>query len=370
MSESPAKSDNPSASDSPAEVGGASSKQPIDPKKTHLATDLDAGSPLISCRFDPSGRFLFAGAQNSHIIRFSLADGSRTELTAHESWVRGMAFDPSGSTLYSGDYAGRLLMWPADAESPEPTRTVEAHQGWVRAVAVHPDGSMVATCGNDHLVKIWSASDGSLVRELRGHESHVYNVVFHPSGSALVSADLKGVVIHWDLETGESVRKLDAAKLYKYDSGFRADIGGIRGFDFRSDGARLAASGITKVTNAFAGVGNPAVLLFDWETGKEVQFLVSKGGLRGTAWAVDFHPDGFLIGASGGGGGGFLLFWKEDQPQEFHQLKLPAVLRDMDLHRDGLRIAVAHFDGHLRIYEMREAPAQNEKPKGDSKDSA
>ena len=49
-----------------------------------------------------------------------------------------------------------------------PLRTVEAHQGWVRAVAVSPDGKLLATCGNDNLVKLWNAADGTLVDELRG----------------------------------------------------------------------------------------------------------------------------------------------------------------------------------------------------------
>lgn len=326
-----------------------------EPTKTHLVADFDAGSPLISCRCDPSGRFVFAGGQNSAIVRFSLADGLRTDLLGHQSWVRGLAFDPSGETLYSGDYAGRLLLWPAADESPKPRQTIEAHDGWVRGVAVSPDGTLLATCGNDRLVKLWSTAEMKPVRELSGHESHVYNVAFHPDGKSLVSADLKGVLRHWDVASGNEVRQLDAGKLHKYDGGFRADIGGIRGMNFRADGHRLAASGITNVSNAFAGVGNPAVVLFDWETGKEIRLLLSKAGHRGTAWSVDFHPDGFLVGLSSGGGA-FLLFWKEDQPKEFHQFKLPQNARDADLHPDALRIAVAHYDGHLRLYEMREKP--------------
>ena len=70
-----------------------------------------------------------------------------------------------------------------------------------------------------------------------------------------------------------------------------------------------------------------------------------------------FHPDGFLAGV-GGGNGGALWFWKPDQAQAFYTLKLPANARDLDLHPDGRRLAVASFDGVLRIYDMAEpAPA-------------
>lgn len=356
MSKEGPATENPAETEQSAEPAAPA----IDPTKTHLGADYEAGSPLISCRFDPSGRYLFAGAQNSHIVRITLADGTRTELVGHESWVRGMDFHPAGNLLYSGDFAGRLLVWPVEGESPQPQQTIEAHDGWLRGVAVSPDGSLLATCGNDQLVKLWNTADLQLVAELRGHESHIYNVAFHPDGASLVSADLKGVIRQWDVATHAETRQLDAKKLYKYDGGFRADIGGIRGINFRADGARLAATGITNVSNAFAGVGNPAVVLLDWESGKELAFLVSEGGLRATGWAVHFHPQGFLIGAAGGGAGGFLMFWKEDGPQPFHQMKLPNTVRDMHLHPDHHRLAVAHYDGHLRIYNLWEAPPKAE----------
>ena len=36
----------------------------IEPTKTKLLKDYKHNSPLIGCRFDPSGRFVFASAQD------------------------------------------------------------------------------------------------------------------------------------------------------------------------------------------------------------------------------------------------------------------------------------------------------------------
>src|SRR5262249_14849062 len=144
------------------------------------------------------------------------------------------------------------------------------------AVAVSPDGQTLATCGNDHLVKLWSVATGKLLHELASHTSHVYNIVFHPSGKALASADLMGVVKHWDLGTHKAVRELDAKILHKWDPVFRGNIGGARGMAFQGDGSLLALSGITEVSNAFAGIGKPLVVLFDWQTGKTKQLLRPK----------------------------------------------------------------------------------------------
>jgi len=323
----------------------------MDVTKTHILRDLAHNSPLISCRFDPLGRFVFAGAQDYHVWRWELETGKKSKLPV-ESWVRGMVCADDGQTLVTAGYDGRLIWWPLAAEKPEPFRAIEAHQGWARAVAISPDNSLLASVGNDRRVRLWNMQDGKLVREMTGHDSHIYSVAFHPDGEHLATGDLNCNLMQWDVKTGRQLRKSTADSLKKYDTTFLAVIGGFRDMRFSRDGKRLACSGITNVTNAFAGVGNPSVVVFDWESGKQQIEHLSKGKLRGVAWGVALHPDGLTIAASGGGGGGFLLFWKENEKQEFYQLKLPNTARDLDLSSNGLDLATAHHDGHLRISRM------------------
>jgi WD40 repeat protein len=316
---------------------------------------------LIGCRFDPSGQYVFAGAQDNNVVRWHLDSGKKTLLIGHKSWVRALAFTVKEKILFSGDYAGRILAWLAGAEEPKPAYILDAHRGWVRALAVSPDGATLASCGNDHLVKLWSIPDGKLVRELSGHACHVYNTIFHPDGKHLISADLKGIVKVWDLAKGEVERELDAKILHKYDPSFKADIGGVRSMACSSDGSLLACAGITDVSNAFAGIGNPLVVLFDFKSGKAKQLLRPKTPFQGTAWGAIVHPDGFLAGV-GGGNGGMLWFWKADDAKDFFSLKLPNNARDLALHSDRRRLAVAFFDGAVRTYGM-EAAAANERGK-------
>src|SRR6187549_1003389 len=104
----------------------------VDPTKTRLLKELKHGRPLIGCRFDPAGRFLFASSEDDTIQRFDLLTGAKTSLVGHKSWVRGLAFvapkntpvvspavapidpkapgpKPAPFTLLSGDYHGKLL---------------------------------------------------------------------------------------------------------------------------------------------------------------------------------------------------------------------------------------------------------------------
>jgi WD40 repeat protein len=354
-----------------------------EPTAARLEMELKHARPLIGCRFDPAGRFLFASDEDNSIQRFDLLTGTKTTLLGHKSWVRGMAFVDSASTgsnelqdweerkqnlhaiagfgfatlplpkpvpftLISGDYHGKLIWWQGDAATPKPLRVVDAHQGWVRAVAVSPDKQIVASCGNDNAIRFWKASDGTLLHVLEGHASHVYNIAFHPDGSRLASCDLKGNVKDWNLKTWICERDLDAKLLHKYDPTFMADIGGARSMAFSADGTKLACAGITNVSNAFAGVGNPAVVLLDWKEGKS-KLLKTKEAFQGTAWGVAFHTAGFVI-AGGGGNGGAVWFWKGDDLASVHSLKVAASVRDLALAHDGSRFAAAGANGSAYVY--------------------
>jgi WD40 repeat protein len=325
----------------------------IDPAKTHVTVEHKHTRPLIACRFDPTGKYVFFAAEENAVQRLDLASKTVTPLAAHDSWVRAIGFSPSGDAAYTGGYDGRLAWWRATDEKPQPTRVIDAHQGWLRALVVSPGGEKIATCGNDNTIKLWDATDGRLIAELAGHASHVYNVAFHPAGETLASCDLKGVVKEWDVSTASAKRDFaPAAALYKYDTTFRADIGGARSMAYNGDGSRLALGGITNVTNAFAGIGNAALVLYDTSTGKPAAPFQNKDKINGVMWGVAWHPAGFWIGLAGGGGGGWLYFFKEGATNEFFKLKLKTDGRDLALSPDGTNVAVAHSDSTLRIYAL------------------
>lgn len=333
----------------------------IQPDKTKLDSEHKHARPLTNCVWDPLSRFVFFGAEDNAVHRFDVGSQALARFEAHDSWTRAIDVSRDGKVLVTGGYDGRLAIWPADTADSKPISIVDAHQGWIRAVALSPDGQQIATCGNDRLIKLWSAKDLALVRQLPGHASHVYNAGFTKDGSRLLSCDLQGIVKSWMLSTSddpaggeklaESADIVKAETLAKYDTTFRADIGGARGLAFSEDGHTLALAGITNVTNAFAGVGEVAVVLVDWQEKKIKLQLECKDKQRGTAWGVAYHRDGYWIGACGGSGG-FLIFWKGDAAHEVYKMKLKNEARGMSLSPDGSKIAIAHADSHLRIYSL------------------
>lgn len=331
----------------------------LDPKQTHVIAQWKHSAPLITCRYDPKGRYVFSSAEDYSLQRWDLKTGKPVTWSAHESWVRDFAFLDDGDTVVSAGSDDRIIFWPAAAEKPEPIQEIKAHDGWVRTMAVSPDGKILATAGNDLLVKLWD-SQGSLVRELAGHEGHIYSLRFDPTGEFLLSGDLKGQVHQWDLETGKLVRSFDAKDLHTYNKGQKVDYGGVRDIAFSPDGKSLACCGLHKASNPLGAVNEPLVVVFDWESQKKTRSHVVDG-VRGLAWRVVYLSDGSLVAGSGGAGGGFLIFWKPEDEKAYHKLKLKQTLRGMDLSPDGLHLATAHWDRHLRISRMTAKPEKEKK---------
>jgi WD40 repeat protein len=331
--------------------------QPIDFSSPHQVRDITHNHPLVSCRYHPAGKLVFAGNENFEILRYDLDqpdDRAKSLLPpAHDSWVHALAFAPDGSILYTGGNDGRLIFWSDPAGNPSPARTIEAHAGWLNAIAVSRSGNLIATAGNDRMIRLWSAADGTLEAEFPGHDRPVYRVAFLPSSDDrfLLSADLLGRVVQWEIATRKEVRRLDAAKLYKYETGQGVDYGGVRDLAFSPDGTRLACSGLVEASNPLGAVSIPAVLelSLDWSDAKEIVLARPKEAVNGVGWGVRWHSSGTIILVSGGTGGGFLWFFEPGKPNEMSKLALPNTARDLDLSPDGRYVACAHHDGHLRI---------------------
>lgn len=325
-----------------------------DPKAAHVAQQWAHDRPLVSCRFDPTGQYIFCGSEDAVVERFRVADGSKTLLIGgHTTWVNAFAFSEAGRLTVSGGCDGKLAWWETAAETPTPLRTIAAHgTGWVRSLEADSAGQRIASGGNDKMVRLWNAADGTLLREFAGHEKHVYSVTFDASGKILLSGDLAGVIRQWDPETGAEVRKFDAAALYSYNGGQQVDFGGVRALAVSPDGKWLAAGGLHKASNPLGAVHEPLVLLFSMETFKLERSLIAEGITQGVIWRLKWLSDGSVMGVSGGGNGGFLIFWKPDADKDYHRFQLPNLARDMDLHPDGIQVATAHHDRHVRITRL------------------
>ena len=333
----------------------------IDPTQVHQVAEFKHEEPLTTLRADPTGNHVASGAQDLNVQLWRVSDGTRQTLKGHDSWVRSIEFSSDGSRLYTACWGGVVKAWDISGEAAKLIYSIQAHQGSARWVRRSPDDKFLVTCGNDLLVKIWNAVDGKPVQQFSGHKRHVYGADFHPDGGRVLSQDLLGVIKTWNLSSGKEDRTITADMMTGYDLKFAADMGGSRDLSFSADGTQWASAGITKLTNGFAGDQDPVIVVFNWKTGQVTQQLGSNDdNFKGIAWGVRFHPGGFLIGAGASKKGtGELWFYKPGEASAFHTFKLRSAARALDLIGDD-RLAVAHHDGHVRLYTMTPAPPATE----------
>lgn len=309
------------------------------------AFELD--SELVAARFSPCGKFLLTGSYDAHIYRFDIADGTKTVFGQHKGWLQGLVFHPDGKRMYTGDSWGGINCFEYADKTPEPKWTrADSHARWMRSLAISPDGALLATCGADKVVRLWSAEDGSPKGETPVQADDLMCVRFHPKGKSLVVGDLKGVVAELELPALKPKRQLDAKILYlrPIASGVPEinDVGGIRCISFNAEGTSMACAGSQPATSGFF-TGKPTIVVLNWESGERQQMMQWENAdpSEGIVLDVGWHIDGYVMAASSGQQGkGAFYCWKPGERVPFHLDKKLTHCRSVSAHPDGQRIAV------------------------------
>lgn len=333
------------------DIAPTSEHFPVDPTTTKVVSQIKHEVALTTIRCAPTGNFIAAGAEDLNVHLWSIADENRYTLQGHDSWVRSIEFSLDGSRMYTACWGGVVKAWSLAAPEPKLLYSIQAHKGSARRVSISPDGKRLATCGNDRLVRVFSAENGEQLQQFAGHKRHVYGVIFHPHSEHIVSQDLVGVIKVWNLNDAKEERSFTAKVMTGYDNKFAADMGGSRDLQFHANGEQWASAGITNLKNGFAGDQDPIIVLFNWKTGEALQKFTA-GAFKGVAWGVRFHGDGFIIGTGANKNGkGELWFYRPDAGKPFHTMKLASAARGLDLLPNN-RLAIAHADGKISVCSM------------------
>ncbi len=324
----------------------ATAKPAFDPAKAHAGLSLKHDRQLIRAKFSPCGKFIAAAGLDGIIHVWELDTEKKFTLPGHDTWISALVFNPQGKQLFTADFHGAVHCWDYTAPDSKPLWTIaRADANVTRTLAASPDGKLLASAGDDNVVRLWNTADGKPAKELPGHNGGIYSLAFHPDGKALASGDLFGVVKHWDVATGKCERELDAKILHTRKADFLADVGGARALAFDKSGATLAASGMKNAeSNAFCP-GTPCVVVFEWSSGKPKEELRGVPGSKadGPINGLRFLSDGTLAGyGEGQSGGTSLMFWRAGSAEPFHFINGESAY-DLDTHPDGLRLVAPMF---------------------------
>jgi eukaryotic-like serine/threonine-protein kinase len=301
------------------------------------------GARVLAVAFSPDGRRLASTSADRTVRVWDLAtpDGLpaadaplvRTPtlpLVGHTDSVIGVTFSPDGSLLASAGNDKLVKVWNAATGELLCDLPGQSIPNPYVSLAFSPDGRRLASGSTSNTVKVWDVPSGGLVYTLSGHAQPILSVAFSPDGRRLVSAGRDRKVLVWDLASDESS---ELTPRYVFPN---LSVG-VWCAALSPDGRRLAVGG---------PMSDGKVRVYDVATGQ--LHLPLDGHIR--VVSVAFSPDGRRIASAGLDK--MVRLWDATTGQEILTLRGHADLVGRVLFSpDGQRLASASADGMVRVWD-------------------
>ncbi len=274
--------------------------------------------------FSPDGRALALGGLALAPAIWDTSSGRKGAVFPGKPGdVEEMVFTRDGRLLiFASDY-GKVHRWHVEGQRESISELAKAEKE-VWAIAYAPDGKALASAGDDHLIKLWNPTDGSLASTLRGHGALVSSVAFSPDGTRLASASFDKTVRIWDLKDDQPLKVL------------KGHTDRVRAVAFSPDGRKLASASSDKT-----------VRLWDAETGRP---LFTFRGHHDSAHAVAFDRDGKIL-VSASNDRTIKGIDPETGAERFSLASLKPNLT-LTFSRDGRTLATADDTGSITLWDM------------------
>jgi WD40 repeat protein len=122
--------------------------------------------------------------------------------------VWGLAWHPSGQILASCGQDRVIRLWQANGKTWKLTDELRsAHKRTIRSVSFSPDGNKLAAAGFDGVVSIWVRNrvekGWTCAASLEGHENEVKSVCWSPDGRLLATCGRDKTVWIWEVNVSD-----------------------------------------------------------------------------------------------------------------------------------------------------------------------
>jgi len=167
-------------------------------------------------KFSPDGQYLFAGYGND-IIQIEISTGEiiRT-LSYHKGYVTQIGFSPSGDTLISSGWDGRIVLWDYHSgDSIECISLIKEIKNSAKSNAlITPDGKRIITLTefigfDEPQILIIDVETKEIIKSFVGRYYYALNLQVSPDGKYFSFVDFRGTflsIVLIDLNTYEEIK--------------------------------------------------------------------------------------------------------------------------------------------------------------------
>ncbi|HYE65089.1 MAG TPA: WD40 repeat domain-containing protein [Pyrinomonadaceae bacterium] len=246
----------------------------------------------------------------------------------HSNLVLGAAFSPDGKQIVTASLDDTARVWEASTGTMVAELRGHREGEGVNSASFSPDGRLIVTASADNTARIWEASTGQNITVLRGHRGGVNSASFSPDGKFVITASFDNTARVWDLSTRKPVVIL----------GGHTDI--VRTATFSPDGKRIVTASLDDTARV-------------WEASTGTMVAELRGHREGEGVnSASFSPDSRLIVTASADG--TARVWDANTAQSMTELTgHRSGVFSASFSPDGKFIVTASADGTVRVWDAR-----------------
>jgi WD40 repeat protein len=186
---------------------------------------LPGDDEYVSCGFLDGGRLVFSANVRMKVNIWETITGRLVRSLALQPNVPFgldcVFFSPDESYFISTGMEGCVRIW--DASNGTLINKFSGHGFGVYHCTISPDGLRIASTGQDQTIRVWEVSTGRQLHILEGHTGLVNTCRFSPDGSQIVSASYDKTLRLWDMLSGQLLQCLEGHTANVIDGSFSPD---------------------------------------------------------------------------------------------------------------------------------------------------
>jgi len=160
--------------------------------------------------FSPDNSKLVSGSADKTIRVWDVAKGKVLCQTQTATEVNAVTWVADGRQIASGGADYLIRLWYVDVAKRElaALKEIKGHEGPVTSLAtIPPNGAQVISGSGDGTIRQWNLEDGQLIRKMK-HGGPVSAVAVRTDGKRFGSAGLNNIAKLWDATEGKEIAEL------------------------------------------------------------------------------------------------------------------------------------------------------------------